>query len=263
MDNVLPALVISTLAGMSTAIGSLFAIFSKRSNERFLSFSLGFSAGVMILISFSELLPDARDSLVPALGERLSGMTAGASLLIGMLLAFLIGRFVPSVDDEIIVKPGDKVGEAAILMRTGIVTAIAVTVHNLPEGIATFMAGYSGLKLGLPVAISVALHNIPEGIAVAVPIYYATGSRAKAFWYSALSGLSEPVGALLAFAVLGPFINSSTLGVIFGGVAGIMLFISFDGLIPSSQKYGHTKAAVAGIFLGVIFMQTALTVFGL
>jgi ZIP family zinc transporter len=259
-----PAFIMSTLAGMSTAIGGLIAILSKRTNERFLSASLGFSAGVMLLVSFDELLPDSKASLLPFFGQRYSGFIAAASMVAGAAVALLIGVIVPSGDRQHKHALGGGVQNTAnSLVRVGMVTAVAVTVHNLPEGIATFMAGYADIRLGLPVAISIALHNIPEGIAVAVPVYYGTGSRLRALLYSALSGLSEPVGALLAFLVLAPFINGVTLGIIFGAVAGIMIYISFDGLIPSSQQYGHTVAAVAGLFSGLIFMKLAMTLFRL
>jgi ZIP family zinc transporter len=260
-----PAFLMSAFAGMSTTIGGFIAIFSKRTNERFLAASLGFSAGVMLLVSFNELLPDSKESLTPVLGERLAGLAAAASLLAGVAIALLIGKLVPSQENARKSKTHGTSEESPMtaLVRVGFVTAVAVTVHNLPEGIATFMAGYADIRLGLPVAVSIALHNIPEGIAVAVPVYYGTGSRFKAVLYSALSGLSEPVGALLAFLVLAPFINAVTLGIIFGAVAGIMIYISFDGLIPSSQMYGHTVAAIVGIFSGIAFMKFAMTVFGL
>lgn len=257
---VIPALVLSTLAGLSTAIGGLIALFTKRSDETFLSFSLGFAAGVMLLVSFDELLPDARASLTPAMGVRFAGVGAAGSLLMGMLVALLINRLVP---DEKAAGTGPGPAGGASLARVGIVTAVAITVHNLPEGIATFMAGYANIRLGLPVAISIALHNIPEGISVAVPVYFGTGSRIKAFGYSALSGLSEPLGALLAYLVLAPFLNGVTLGVIFGAVAGVMIYISFDGLIPSAQEYGHTKAAILGVFLGVLLMKVIMELFHL
>ena len=256
----LSALIMSTLAGMSTAIGGLIAVLSRRTDERFTSFSLGFSAGVMVLISFQELLPDARGSLTPALGARYAGVAAAVSVAAGMFLALLIDRMVPSGPAPSGPAAG---GHSDALWRVGLVTAIAVMVHNLPEGIATFMAGYADAKVGVPVAVSIALHNIPEGISVAVPVYFGTGSRWKAFGWSTLSGLSEPAGALLAFLVLGPFLSPAMLGVIFGAVAGIMLAISFDGLIPASQQSGHTPAAVGGIFSGVVFMEIALTAFGI
>lgn len=260
----LSALIMSTLAGMSTAIGGLIAVLSRRTDEKFMSFSLGFSAGVMVLISFRELLPDARGSLIPALGARYAGAAAAVSVAAGMFLALLIDRLVPSGPVPSGSEPKAVTARHSdVLWRVGMVTAIAVMVHNLPEGIATFMAGYADTKVGVPVAVSIALHNIPEGISVAVPVYFGTGSRWKAFGWSTLSGLSEPAGALLAFLVLGPFLSPAMLGVIFGAVAGIMLAISFDGLIPASQQSGHTPAAVGGIFSGVVFMEIALTAFGI
>jgi len=260
----LTAFVMSSLAGMSTAIGGAIACFSKRTDEKFLSASLGFSAGVMLLVSFNELLPDSRASLEPLLGQRYAGLAAAASLLAGAAVAFLINRLVPG-EDEPRGKAGGggRSGPAPALVRVGLVTAVAVTVHNLPEGIATFMASYADLRLGLPVAVAIALHNIPEGIAVAVPVYYGTGSRLKALLYSTLSGLSEPVGALLAFLILAPFISGTVLGVIFAAVSGIMIYISFDGLIPASQRYGHTGTALLGLFSGLLFMKLAMTLFGL
>lgn len=261
----LPAFLMSTLAGMSTTIGGVIGISSKRTNERFLSASLGFSAGVMLLVSFSELIPDSKASLLPVFGLRYTGLISTVSLVAGAGIALLISWFVPSEEKPRMPGKGGEQGKSPMtaLVRVGFVTAIAVTVHNLPEGIATFMAGYVDIRLGLPVAVSIALHNIPEGIAVAVPVYYGTGSRFKAVLYSALSGLSEPLGALLAFLVLAPFINAVMLGIIFAAVAGIMIFISFDGLIPSSQMYGHTVAAIVGVITGLIFMKFAMTVFGL
>lgn len=254
------ALLLSMLAGLSTAIGSLFALFSKRTDQKFLSFSLGFSAGVMLLLSFCELLPDARRNLMPALGGRLSGVAAAVSLIAGLGLAEAIDRLVPSPGSPAS-SPGSRSGGEKALTRVGIVTAVAVTVHNLPEGITTFMAGYADLRLGVPVAIAIALHNIPEGIAVSVPVYYGTGSRGRAFLYSALSGLSEPLGALLAFVVLGPFLNPAMLGVIFGMVSGIMIDISLGGLLPAAQENGRTGAAAAGAFSGMAFMEAAMIFF--
>ena len=265
-----PALLMSSLAGLATSIGGFIGVFGKKNNEKFLSAALGFSAGVMLLISFGELLPDAKNNLLPALGTTKGGLAAAIGLVGGAAAAMLIGLAVPdSVAPPISAsargnKPGRSVSAAADrLARVGLVTALAVTVHNLPEGIATFMAGYADIRLGLPVAISIALHNIPEGIAVAVPVYYGSGSRAKGVIYSVLSGLSEPLGALLAFLVLAPFMNAVTLGIIFAAVSGIMIFISFDGLIPSSQVYGHTGCALGGVAAGIIFMKLAMVLFGL
>lgn len=250
------AFLLSTGAGLATAVGSLIALFSKRENKRFLSFSLGFAAGVMILVSVADLLPQAKSHLLRSLGARGADGVTLVFLCMGLLCAFGIEHALPRTEKRWMVH-ADGTGSAA-LARVGAVTAVAVTLHNLPEGMATFMAGYANLQIGLPVAVSIALHNIPEGIAVSAPLYYGTGSRSKAFVLSALSGLSEPLGALLAFTLLRPFMSSLLLGVLFAWVAGIMLYLSFAGLIPSAQAGGRTGFAVAGTFAGLIFMQFAL-----
>lgn len=259
LGGVLPALILSTLAGMSTAIGSFIALFSKKDDTRFLSLALGFSAGVMVTVSFAELLPESQKNLAEAgQGAPVSALCLAAGIALAVVIDFLIPERAPSV------KPGGayKLSASGTMLRTGIVTAIAITVHNFPEGIATFMAGYTDMRIGLPVALSIAMHNIPEGIAVAVPVYYGTGSRFKAFLYSALSGLSEPLGALLAYLCLAPFLSNATLGGIFGAVAGIMIYIAFGELVPASERYRRPRAAVAGIVGGALVMLFAMAVFG-
>lgn len=249
------AFLLSTGAGMATAVGSLIALLSKRENKRFLSFSLGFAAGVMILVSMADLLPEAKVHLLRQMGEQGADGWCLLFLCAGLICAFGIERVLPQSENRCTMHTDSA---NAVLARVGAVTAVAVTLHNLPEGMATFLAGYTNLQIGLPVAVSIALHNIPEGIAVSAPIYYGTGSRRKAFAFSALSGLSEPLGALLAFTVLRPFMSPLVLGVLFAWVAGIMLYLSFAGLIPSAQAGGRTGFAVAGIFAGLVFMQFAL-----
>jgi ZIP family zinc transporter len=247
----------STVAGMSTAVGGVIAIFSRRTNTKLLSFVLGFSAGVMVLISFYELLPESRINLSSTLGIRSGGVGAVLSLFFGLFLAALIEKAVPEYKPDTVKNKKS----APNLARMGFVTAVAITMHNFPEGIATFMAGYSDFRFGLPVTLSISLHNIPEGIACAIPIYYGTGSRFKAFGVSALSGLSEPLGALAAYLILAPFLNSFTLGVIFGAVAGIMIYLSFKELIPASERYGHYKLSMLGILCGACTMFVALEIF--
>lgn len=256
----LTALVVSTLAGLSTSLGGIIAVLSRRGNERAMAFSLGFSAGVMVLISFVELLPDSRRGLTPALGGRWAGAAAAASLVAGMLLTLLIDRLIPDPEQTRPVRRTEKPN--AGLRRVGMVTAVAVLVHNLPEGITTFMAGYADLRLGVPVAISIALHNIPEGVAVAAPVYFGTGSRRRALGMATLSGLSEPLGALLAYLILAPFLTPAMLGGIFGVVAGIMITISFDGLMPAAGENGHPLAGAGGVLAGMAFMEIALWLFG-
>jgi ZIP family zinc transporter len=260
--GVLPALLLSTMAGLSTTVGSLIAMFSKRDDTRFLSVSLGFSAGVMIAVSFAELLPEAEKNLGGAMGAHGSFMTI-LYLALGLALAALIDIAIPE-NGSCNNKAASKKGKSpqSSLLHMGIVTAVAITVHNFPEGIATFMAGYADIRIGLPVALSIALHNIPEGIAVAVPVFYGTGSRAKAFLTSALSGLSEPLGALLAYFCLAPFMNAGTLGAVFAAVAGIMLYIAFTELIPASESYSRPRTSVAGIISGALVMLIAMMAMG-
>lgn len=256
--GVLIPLAMSTVAGLSTCIGSFIALFAKNTNTKFLSFALGFSAGVMILVSFCELMPESREGLSGTAAG--GGIASAACMLAGLFAAAAIDRAVPRMETPVRARPGCA-QDGAALARMGLVTALALTLHNFPEGIATFMAGYSDVRIGLPVMISIAMHNIPEGVAVSVPVYFGTGSRARAFAASALSGLSEPLGALLAFALLAPFLSAAVLGVIFGVVAGIMVYLSFDELIPASEQFGSAGLSAAGILSGVVFMWTALSFF--
>jgi len=256
-SGVLPALLLSTIAGLSTAIGSLIALFSKKNDTRFMSAALGFSAGVMITVSFAELLPEAQKNISIS-NPRYGPAISLCFLATGVALAAIIDMLIPS---DIGISGGiDRSG--ASLLHMGVVTAIAITVHNFPEGIATFMAGYSDIKIGLPVALSIAMHNIPEGVAVSVPIYFGTGKRGKAFLYSAASGLSEPLGALIAYLCLAPFLNTSSLGGVFAVVAGIMVYIAFGELVPASERYKRPRAAVVGIVMGTLFMLFILTASG-
>jgi zinc transporter, ZIP family len=144
------------------------------------------------------------------------------------------------------------------LMRMGLFTALAIAIHNFPEGLATFIAALTDLSLGIPIAIAIAIHNIPEGIAVSVPIYYATGSRRRAFKYSFLSGLAEPVGALIGWLILMPYLTDTVFGIVFAGVAGIMVFISFDELLPAAREYGEHHLSVYGLIAGMAVMGISL-----
>lgn len=262
-ESVFLALLLTFLAGLATALGSAIAFFARRTNTRFLATALGFSAGVMIYVSFVELLPAGTEELVPALGAGAGEAMAVAALFGGMLLVAAIDRLVPLgfnphemrqvVHDDV-----TPTRETAHLMRAGVLTALAITVHNFPEGLATFMSSMEDLRLGLPVAIAVGIHNVPEGIAVSVPVYYATGNRGLAFGLSALSGLSEPLGALVGLLVLAGFWSDLVLGVSLAAVAGIMIFISFDVLLPSAEAYGEHHPTVYALVGGMLVMALSL-----
>ncbi|MBN2494675.1 MAG: zinc transporter ZupT [Deltaproteobacteria bacterium] len=269
-DRVIMALGLTLLAGLSTGIGSAMAFFARRTSTRFLSISLGFSAGVMIYVSFVELLAEARHALQQTHG-RIGGdyLTAGA-FFGGLLVAALIDRLIPahenphevrSVEQMCAEEQGGEAGERR-LMRTGMLAAVAIAVHNFPEGIASFAAALSSPALGVSIAVAIAIHNIPEGIAVSVPIYYATGSRKKAFWYSFLSGLSEPVGALLGYALLAVVFSDAVMGSLLAGVAGVMVFISLDELFPAAREYGEPHLAIYGLIVGMAVMALSLLLVG-
>ncbi|AXF57457.1 zinc transporter ZupT [Salicibibacter kimchii] len=260
------AFALTLFAGLSTGVGSLIAFFTTTTNTRFLSWAMGFSAGVMIYVSFVEMFPEALDHLVDAMGEVAGNWLTVAAFFGGMLLIALIDKIVPDLGNPHEVKKVEdmeKSPQAARekypeLLKMGSFTALAIAIHNFPEGIATFVAAVQDPALGVAIAVAVAIHNIPEGIAVSVPIYYATGSRIKALTYSFLSGLAEPLGAVVAFLILMPFLNDILFGIMFASVAGIMVFISLDSLIPAAKAYNREHSSIYGFVLGMAVMAGSL-----
>lgn len=251
-------------AGLATGVGSAIALFAKTTNRKFLSFALGLSAGVMIYVSFMELLFDARIEISAIEGEKAGTIITAVSFFAGIALAALIDKMVPSFENphepRSVEDLAGPVSKERKLARMGLITALALAVHNFPEGIATFISAVENPEIGLAIAIAIALHNIPEGIAVSVPIYYATGSRRKAFWYSFMSGLAEPVGALLAWLVLMPFMSPMLLYCTFAAVAGIMVYISLDELLPAAREYGYHHVSIYGLVAGMAVMAFSLIV---
>lgn len=266
-SEVLIAFGLTLFAGLSTGIGSALAYFTDRTNTRFLSVALGFSAGVMIYISLVEILPEARDTLSFELGEVTGNWYAIAAFFGGILLIAFIDKLIPTFENPHEVKSvelmdlGDKDKEFQKLYRMGLLTAIAIVIHNFPEGLVTFASALKDVNLGIAIAVAIAIHNIPEGIAVSVPIFYATGDRKKAFIYSFLSGLSEPLGAFIGFFLLYSFFNGIVLGVLLASVAGIMVFISFDELLPAAREFGEHHLSIYGLVLGMAVMAVSLLLF--
>ena len=256
---------LTLFAGLSTGIGSALAFFTKSTNTRFLSVSLGFSAGVMVYVSFVEILQKARISLIPTYGEKLAAWYAVLAFFAGILIIALIDKMIPSPENPHEIKRIEDMAKNnnrdPRLVRMGMFLALAIGIHNFPEGIATFMAGLSDPTLAIPIAVAIAIHNIPEGIAVSVPISYGTGSKRKGFFLSFLSGLAEPVGALLAWFILMPFLNDNLFGFIFAAVGGIMVFISIDELLPTAREYGLHHHAVYGFLAGMAVMAISLLLF--
>ena len=266
MDNVIFAFMITLFAGLATGIGSLIAFLAKNTNKKFLSVSLGFSAGVMIYVSMVEIFVKAKDSLILARGEKLGSWLTVIAFFGGMLLIAIIDKFVPSGENphEVRSIPSEEDEEERNrrgLLRTGVFTALAIAIHNFPEGLATFVSALSDMKIAIPIAVAIAIHNIPEGISVSVPIYYATGDKKKAFMYSFLSGMAEPIGALVGYFLLRNFFNDLSFGIIFAMVAGIMVFISLDELLPAAKEYGEHHLSIYGLILGMIVMAISLLLF--
>ena len=249
-NNVLVPILLSTISGLSTVVGAIFIFFIKNRSSRFLTFALGFSAGVMITVSFTDLFPTAEDALIKYLGKYNGLLWAVLFLIIGAFMAYLIDIFIPEEEKKALRSSNNN----GALFRVGLISTIALMIHNFPEGIATFVSGYQDVTLGISIAIAISLHNIPEGLAVAMPIYFATKSKGKAIKYAFLSGMTEPIGAILAFLILKPFINELVLGIIFSIVCGIMLYISFGELLPSAQKYNHPRILLVSTFLGIVVM---------
>ncbi len=263
-SEVLYALGLSLFAGLATGIGSFIAFFYKKTNERFLSFALGLSAGVMIYISFMELLFDARLGITELTGSHKMGILYTAlAFLGGIVFAGIIDGLVPKDENPHEMHTMDELNDPHShhhrkLKRTGLVVALAIGIHNFPEGIATFVSALGNPGTGIAIAVAVAIHNIPEGIAVSVPIYAATGSKKKAFWMSFLSGLAEPVGAILAWLVLMPFLSPMLMNIVFAAVAGIMVFISLDELLPAAREYGESHIPLYGLVTGMVIMAASL-----
>lgn len=265
-NNIIFAFGLTLFAGLSTGIGSLIGFLSKEFNPRFLAVSLGFSAGVMIYVSLVEIFVKAKDSLSISLGDRMGYVFTVIAFFTGIAVIALIDKLIPSYKNPHEVNVAQKIEESTNaeknkLMRMGVFSALAIAIHNFPEGLATFMSGLSDPTLGISIAVAVAIHNIPEGLAVSAPIFYATKSRKKAFILSFLSGLSEPIGAIIGYFVLRTIFSDTTFGVIFASVAGIMVYISLDELLPTAEEYGEHHFAIGGLILGMFIMALSLLLF--
>lgn len=267
------AFLLTLFAGLATGIGGATVFFSRKLRPVFLSVSLGFSAGVMIYVSMIEIFPKAKVALEESFSARAASWVTVVSFFAGIALIMLIDSLIPEADNPHELKDfSDSVKETNSgvqrkLLRMGLMSALAIGIHNFPEGLATFMSAVHDPRLGFSIAAAIAIHNIPEGIAVAVPVYYATKNRRRAFGLSMLSGLAEPVGGLIGFGLLYLFAMqlsavSTVFGVVFAAVAGIMVYISIDELLPTAEKYGKHHYSIYGLVAGMIVMALSLLLFG-
>jgi ZIP family zinc transporter len=274
-SNYFYAFLLTLFAGLSTSIGAILAFFSKEKNYTILSMGMGFSAGVMIYVSFIEILGKSKDSFSTMFSSEVIGESIALfCFFLGIGLSALIDRLIPedvnphepkSNSELQELKPENKnsVIKHSSLKRTGLFTALAIGIHNFPEGFATFVSALDDINLGITIALAIAIHNIPEGMAVSLPIYHATGNKKSAFWYATLSGFAEPIGAILGFFILLPIMGAATLGITFGIVAGIMIYISFDELLPAARVYGNAHTTILGLVFGMFVMASSLVLFKL
>lgn len=244
-SNTAFAFLLTFFAGFSTMLGTIPIFFQKKDENKMISAALSFAAGVMMTVSLTDLIPESLTSLKTTFQTPPTYLLMGTFVVIGIIFSMMIDHFFPD-------QP--KKGSEKKLYRIGLISMIAIILHNIPEGIATFMATTSNTKLGITLAIAIALHNIPEGISISIPLYYATKKRKRALGYTFLSGISEPFGALLAYLFLSPFLSDTLMGCLFAIIAGIMLHIAIYELLPAALQYKEKKTITIFFSIGVIFM---------
>jgi ZIP family zinc transporter len=259
------ALGLTLLAGLSTGIGSLIGLGSRPTSHRFLTLSLGFSAGAMVYVSLVEILPKARLVLTPLLGACLGYAAAVLAFLGGIVAMALVDRLLPVHDTTgalgQLEAPLDELQDPRRrrrLLRIGLFSALAIGIHNFPEGLATFLGALANPQLGVSIAVAIGIHNIPEGLAVSAPVYFATGSRKIAFWVSFLSGLAEPIGGLIGFALFRSLPNPTAFGMVFASLAGVMVYVSLHELLPAARDYGEQDMAMVSLVAGMAVMALSL-----
>ena len=256
-QEILLAFGLTLIAGLSTGIGSLIAFLAKETNTKFLSSALGLSAGVMIYVSFMELMPESTALLSDIYSERMAQIYMLTAFFLGIGCIAMIDWGVPEDENPHEIHTQEEADKQG-LKRTGTMLALAIGIHNFPEGLATFTSALTNMEIAIPIVFAIAIHNIPEGIAVSVPIYHATGNRKKAFLYSFLSGMAEPIGALIGFLFLAPIWSPTLNASMLAFVSGIMIYIAFDELLPGTEKYGHHHLGILGVILGFAVMAVSL-----
>lgn len=255
-------LLMTAIAGLATVIGGFITFFVNKNNMKVLSLGLGFSAGVMIFVSFTEILTSAGDLLKIYFPHNYSWIVFGG-FIAGTIISKLIDIFLPDhIEEEDFENSKKHLDSHTHIKRAGLLTAIAIAIHNFPEGLGTFLVSSQDLTLGITVALAIALHNIPEGIAVALPIYHATGKKRIAIWYSFWTGMTEPLGAIIGLGLLTWFLPQMFVGALMAVVVGIMIYIAFDTLLPLSHEYGDWHYAITGVMSGIVVIWASLLLLG-
>ncbi|MHC9086986.1 zinc transporter ZupT [Luteimonas sp. RIT-PG2_3] len=261
-ENWLVALAVTTAAGLATALGSLLVVTSKKPNPRLLAFGLAFAGGAMVYVSLSEILNKSIHSFTLAFGDKLGFTWGTLSFLGGVLLIVAIDHLVPNPHEGLEADdPHLREHNPDYIKRVGLLTALAITAHNFPEGLATFFATLENPGVGMPLAFAIAIHNVPEGIAIAVPVYFATNNKWYAFVACLLSGLAEPLGAIIGYTLLKPFLSEAMFGALFGIIAGVMVFLALDELLPAAKRYAKGHETVYGLVAGMGVLAISLVLF--
>ena len=220
----------------------IIPIFIKIKNkDKVIASSLAFASGVMLSVSITDLIPESIHMLKNYFNGQIVILLSFIFMLIGIITSSLIDKYLPTINYQ-------------NLYRVGIISMLAIILHNIPEGIATFISTTKDTSLGISLATSIALHNIPEGISISIPIYYSTKSKFKALFYTFISALSEPIGAILTYLFLLPLITDTLLGLLFSFIAGIMLQISLMELLKESLNYNYKQQTKLFFLIGIIFM---------
>lgn len=265
MDTLLPhqvwvAFGVTLLAGLATVLGGILVVFFKQPSYRFLSFGLAFSAGAMIYVSLTEILNKSIHSFSLAFDDKMGYAFGTLSLLLGVILVLILDLCIPNPHETIENQSVQGINQQQLL-RTGLLTLFAITAHNLPEGLATFFATLESPALGAPLAVAIGIHNIPEGIAIALPVYMATQKKSAALIASLVSGLAEPLGAMLGYFLLAPYLSFSVYGTVFGIIGGVMVYLAIDELLPTAKKYAQGHETVYGLVTGMACLALSLVMF--
>ena len=257
-ENAINALLLTIIAGGATSLGALLTFFVKQNNFRILALGMSFSAGVMIYLSFMDILPMAIENMSIANNtSKLGHIGAIVMFFIGVFLAGIIDYFVPEHLQSDDTPQKDKKNYASKRAhRAAILTALALAIHNFPEGFSVFVTSLENVAVGIGVAVAITLHNIPEGVSVALPIYSATGNKAKAFWVATASGIAEPLGAIFAYLIFAPILTPTISGMALALTAGLMVYIALDELLPMAREYGEEHYGIFGVFAGMALMAT-------
>ncbi len=264
----LTALVASALAGLATSVGGVLALSHRTLQRSWLAVALAFASGAMLVVSLVEMLPSGIESLEQQLAPRAAAAVGFGAFFAGIGIVLTIDRFLPEslnpneTEGREADLESDHLAQTRRLLRSGLLVALVLGLHNFPEGMATFLATYADPQLGATMTVAIAIHNVPEGIAVAAPVYAATRSRTTALVWATLSGLTEPVGGLIAAGLVAWVIPPAFFGVFYGVVAGMMVFLALDELLPGAWRYQTTKhQTVYGMLAGMAMVAVSLVLF--